>query len=178
MLSNVSDIRGHSDGRTLTREDIIRTWMTTVLRDGGIERFDDLHIDRIDSVWKERDRWVDGGLQALRLAMSLRDEAHLPADVALAFSLESGKDSRGADFKDTGGLKAQFDWVPPSLYLVHPGRMPWERPAAEGRREAKVSVRKMAPALLGFDGPAKGCWYIEFKQPDSAEYARTIFLIG
>jgi hypothetical protein len=35
-------------------EQIIEKWMLTVSQNGGIQRSDDLHIDRIDEAWRSR----------------------------------------------------------------------------------------------------------------------------
>jgi hypothetical protein len=42
------------------RSTIIEGWMRMVLATGGIERYDDLHIDQIDPAWRGRESWVDG----------------------------------------------------------------------------------------------------------------------
>jgi hypothetical protein len=72
------------------REHSIEAWMLTTVRDGGVVRMEDLHIDRIDETWKAREYWIQGGLEAFRLALMLRDRRQIPFAVALGFSLESG----------------------------------------------------------------------------------------
>jgi len=42
----------------------IEIWMTAIARDGGVDRYDDLHIDKIDPLWGSRDLWLQGGLEA------------------------------------------------------------------------------------------------------------------
>lgn len=92
--------------------------MLEVLVDGGRERLDDLHVDQIDAEWGSRDRWVDAGLEALRLAVELRDAHHLDVAVVLAFSLNSPAIH---PFKERRDFEAAVDWSPPSLYLFRPG---------------------------------------------------------
>jgi hypothetical protein len=63
----------HSDaGLENTRSIIIEGWMRMVLATGGIERFDDLHIDKIDPAWRGRESWVDGSSEAIDLAKELK----------------------------------------------------------------------------------------------------------
>ena len=162
----------------MRREDIVKSWMTTVLRNKSVDNFGDLHVDRIDPSWKNRDHWVEGGLWSFDTAILARDKSSLPVDVALAFSLISGKKPRGVDFKTPAELKARFDWSPPSLYLLHPGKMPWDHKAPDSSHSIDVLPKKIDPSLLGAPDTVKGCWHIEFKQPNSTEFYRTVFLIG
>src|SRR5438270_11420361 len=53
-------------------EVIIESWMRTIIRDGGVERYDHLHIDRIDSRWKDRNTWISAALNVYDLALNLR----------------------------------------------------------------------------------------------------------
>ena len=112
----------HDRGSTKSqRERIVENWMLTTLEDGGIARLDELHIDRIDSDWKGKDRWFSGGLEAYQIAVMLRDMNSLDVSVVLAFSLEAHSEAMGIDFETAEQLAAQFDWTPPSLYLFRRG---------------------------------------------------------
>jgi len=86
------------------REHSIEAWMLTKIRDGGVVRMDDLHVDKIDEAWKPRECWVQSGLEAFRMASMSRDRHHLPFTVALGFSLESGEHFTGVDFQNTTEL--------------------------------------------------------------------------
>jgi len=98
--------------------------MLMIIRDGGVVRMDDLHVDKIDEAWKPRECWVQSGLEAFRIALMLRDRHHLPFTVALGFSLESGEHFRGINFRNTAELVEQLNWVPSSLYIFEPGKTP------------------------------------------------------
>jgi len=99
------------------RKNTIEAWMLEITRDGGIERFDDLHIDRIDSDWKHKSRWIEGALAAHKIALSLRNLHALPVTVVAAFSLNTEPRPIGAGFQTVQELEARLDWTPPSLYL-------------------------------------------------------------
>lgn len=162
----------------MRREEIVESWMTDVLKSGGIPRFDDLHIDQIDPGWKDRNQWLDGGLEAFRIAASLRDRRRFSVDVALAFSLEAGRTPRGVDFQAASELKRSFDWSPPSLYLLPPGRKLWEIGAAEGAATpAGLSVAEVNPILFGASQSVKSCCLIEFMR-DVSDFTRTLIMIG
>ena len=49
--------------REQTREYSIEAWMLMIIRDGGVVRMDDLHVDKIDEAWKAR-KW-DAALRHL-----------------------------------------------------------------------------------------------------------------
>jgi hypothetical protein len=143
-------------------ESVIADWIATISRDGGVERYDHLHIDQIDSRWAAREDWVRGGLEAFRIALPLRGQLGVNPTVALAFSLESDERLRGVDFVSLDEFKTQLNWSPPSLYLFRRGCEPWTE--IEGEPVLLDSVRLFEVRL-----EATVCYYIEFKQPDSSE---------
>jgi len=152
---------------------VIEDWMNTIVRDGGIDRYDDLHIDRIDSLWAHREHWLESGLKALYLARSARDERKLAVTVALAFSLKSGEEAVGVNFSTPDEFLAQLDWSPPSLYLFRPSHEPWIISACEeGRRQLDPDI------LFATIIKAVTCYYMEYRQPESPEYSRSVFLVG
>jgi hypothetical protein len=154
------------------REAAIEKWMLAVINDGGARRFDDLHIDKIDSTWSARDRWIDGGLEALRIALEVRDRSGLRFTVALAFSLESEDRPSGVDFQTRTDLQARLNWSPPSLYLFHQGEEPRSQIAPGD------AVRDLSPSILGTPDGSVGCYYLEYKQRDTDERYRTVFIEG
>jgi len=112
------------------RERVIEAWMLRIVRDGGIARFDNLHIDQIDEGWEPREMWVQGGMEAFRLALMVRDRHKFRFIVGLGFSLESGATSTDFDFQTGEELISRVDWSAPSLYLFEreknqASRLPW-----------------------------------------------------
>jgi hypothetical protein len=156
---------------THKREKIIEQWMLTIVNDGGVRRFDDLHIDKIDPGWKPRQQWIEGGLEAHRVARAVRDRHQLPFTVGLGFSLESGSQPIGVDFHAPEEFYQRLDWSPPSLYLFHRGEEP-SKQTAPGDRLAHLD-----PAIVGAEGNVR-CYYLEFKQDGSDEYCRSAFIEG
>jgi hypothetical protein len=162
--------------KTLTdqrrREEAIEKWMLTIIDDGGTQRFDDLHIDRIDSAWQHPDRWVEGGLEALRLALVVRDRNRLPFTVALAFSLKSGSHPLGVDFQTRPELQERLNWSSPSLYLFHRGDGPRNQIAPE------YSAQELNPSIFGIQEAIGVCYYLEFLQQGADEYGRSVCIEG
>jgi len=48
------------------REAAIENWIVTTVQNGGIERFDDLHVDQIDPQGHDRQSGLRAGMEAYR----------------------------------------------------------------------------------------------------------------
>lgn len=160
-----------------TRMDVIEKWMLSVIASGGINRYDDLHVDQIDESWRARSTWLEAGIQSYELAVQARDAHKLNVGVAVAFSLESGDEPLGANFRTKEDLERQFDWSPPSLYCFESGKEPWGKSAlahgvALSNRYAVESIDCRCMFGVSLQG---SCYYIEFRQT-SGEYSRTVFV--
>jgi hypothetical protein len=151
------------------REEAIEKWMLAVVANGGVDRFDDLHLDLIDPAWKHPDHWVEGGLEALRVAIGLRNQNRLPFIVALAFSLKSGARRQGVDFCTRSELQERLNSSPPSLYLFPRGE-------PESRGALGDSVEGLDPTILGIAMDDVSCYYLEFLPQDADEYCRSVFV--
>ena len=149
--------------RKAQHEQAIKEWMLRVVSDGGIERFDDLHVDLIDEAWKDRNRWVEAGSESYRIARDLRSEFDLPLTVSIAFSLKPDHRDGSVDFQRLGDLESQLDHSPPSLYLFRKGSEPWI-----GRNATHIE------SLRGLDLTGS-CYYLEFQQ-DTAEHHRSLLV--
>lgn len=161
------------------REARIRAWMKETISAGARGAFNDLHIDRIDDGWKNRSNWIDGGIEALRLAVQIRDSEKIAMDVAVAFSLISDEKPRGMNFHDVSSLFKQLDWSPPALYLLLPNQKPWEKGATStSAPPSHMQAKTMSPLELGLNVGARAAYFMEFKTEESDEYARTVMLVG
>jgi len=154
-------------------EIVIRTWMDTIARDGGIDRYDDLHVDQIDDHWKAQNLWVSAGLESFELAVGIRDAEESDLTVALAFPLESGEFRKRLSFQTREELERNFDATPPSLYLFCPGTEFWTQTAQY------VNVEDVDwKSLFGSNNSIKKCLYMEYKRPTSEDYIRSVFVVG
>jgi hypothetical protein len=161
-------------------EHIIEEWMLTVFQNGGIERFDDLHIDRIDESLCSQQLWA--GLAAFRIAVRLRDRHKLPVEVVLGFSLQSDDKKIGVDFKTLNEFTKRLDWTPPSLYLFGAGIdhiSQNEKAVKEGFVCADAEVRELDDlSIFGALETGQRCLYMEFKRTGQADYCRSVLLQG
>lgn len=149
------------------RKGVIEAWIVSILQDGGIDRYDDLHIDNIDKKWSKREHWLDAGLLAFQLALPLKQKYASHTTLSLAYSLESGEERRGVDFYSPHELEAQFNWSPPSLYLFYRGAELWIKSHAHILDAFKI---------FGKSHSARKCYFFEFKAEADDEYSRSIFL--
>jgi hypothetical protein len=164
-----------------TRDEVVESWMLTVVADGGVDRFDDLHVDDIDEQWKDRKVWVSAGLEAYRIAVALRSRHRLPFVVALGFSLESAEGSNPMGFKTIEDFATRLDWSPPSLYLFHPGRTPCtdaQRAVVENVVEENVFIQDLNPAIFGVEVCAERVYYMAFRPAGSNEANASVFVEG
>jgi hypothetical protein len=96
----------------------IREWMLATISNGGIDRLDDLHVDKIDESWKQRANWISASLHVFEVAVRLQRNLGLSVNVVLAFSLVDGM---GQTFDTEEKFESQLDRSPPSLYLFKAG---------------------------------------------------------
>ncbi len=158
----------------LRRKKAIEQWMLSNLKTRGSEKYDDLHIDKIDEQWKPREVWFDGGIEALQLAVELRDVHALEFTVAVGFSLLSGKPLSKFDFNNKYQLMRHADWSPPSLYLFGRNREPWTQ--AGGAHAKNKAVLRDLRAVNSEHPLIRYCCYLEFTQ--AKELHRSFFLVG
>ena len=159
------------------RKSVIETWMLTIVQDGGVERYDDLHLDVIDPIWKPKEAWVRAGLIAFQLAVELRDRHHLDFTVGLGFSLPGGRKPIGVNFGSIDELGIKLDSTPPSLYLFKRGQEPALTlllSASNGETLPGPLVRTISVFPDIADSAA--CNYMEYLRPDDTEYRRSIFV--
>lgn len=148
------------------RQRVIEHWMLAIHANGGLDRHDDLHLDQIDRSWKPTESWIEAALEAHQTAVELRTAHELDVLVVLAFSLNPGAP---CPLKDRKALEAAFDCSPPSLYLFRRGEEPWRQPGF-------VRVEQLKPAVFGCAEGTISAFDVEFRQPDTDELHRSIYV--
>jgi len=162
------------------RKERIETWMRAIVQDGGLERYDDLHIDRIDEAWKSRAVWLEAALEAFATAKRVRDDLDLDVVVSIAFSLIVDRDRpTGVDFATASALAQRLDHSPPSLYLFRSGREAWRLDERSPGLPIEFHLVALDIAqLFGGSVRATEAFLLEFKNDQDGDYARTVFLSG
>jgi hypothetical protein len=170
------DGNSHRNNARRRQREIIERWMLSNIENRGFERYDELHIDRIDKKWKNRSTWLDGGLQALQLGVEVRDRYRLDFTVAIGYSLTAER-TAPPPLRSRQELLGQLDWSPPSLYLFPKWREPWIENSARvrtlhqfqevGTRGSKSSGSKSALSKQ------PQWYYLEFVQDN--QHNRSVF---
>ena len=162
---------------------VIQSWFDSVTVRGGIDRYDDLHVDQIDSAWKPRSKWIASALDSFQMALEIRnaDVGFQYLVVVLAFALEPIARPRGVTFHNRAELEKDFCSTPPSLYLFRPGGEFWARD--EESRGDKVNddfvIKDLSAAeLFGKVPEGTKCIYMEYIRTGDDEYSRDLFLAG
>ena len=166
---------GRSPDKLVRHQNAIESWMFRIIADGGVDRYDDLHIDRIDAAWKRRELWLPAALRAYELAIDIRDRGDLQFSIVLGFSLRSGEQMKGMNFKTRAEFEREFNQTPPSLYLFRPEQEPWLHEQNSGAKSGTQDLMmKIDPALLGIEAHLKRCFYLEFRSPGETEFSRSV----
>ncbi len=146
----------------------IKSWLLSVVNDISWEKYNDLHIDEVDNVFKKKDNWFDGGLECYIHAVSIVKELKIPYTIELTFSLKSKKTLKDYVIKDIESLKKEFDYSPPSLYVF---RNDWKN---------LEEIKKKGTALEGLidnDKVFGNLYYYQAFNERDREVRRVLYLI-
>jgi len=158
---------------------IVAKWMTEIIQDGGIDRYDNLHIDQIEKLWADRKYWLSGAIQAFQIALNQRDRLNVGLVIAVGFSLINSEEPIGLNFTSREEFETQFDSSPPSLYLFYEGQEPWKEKQSATSLEDLLKPKVIALNSLFAEALSnQKCYYLEFFRPDEAEYRRSMFITG
>jgi hypothetical protein len=152
-------------------EKTIENWMLTTINEGGVERWDDLHMDEIDESWEPRSFWLEAAVYAYSTALSLRDQFELCVTIMLLIplrrELEGGLDTLEQVDKNLDEI------TPPSLYLLRPGM--------HAVPEGDPSMREVSicnvQSIFGASIRAKRCYAAAFTN-QSGDFVRSIYVEG
>jgi hypothetical protein len=164
-------------------KEVIQSWFNSAIHEGGIDRYDDLHIDQIDPAWKPRSKWMEAALESFKTALEVRNSysGDTPLTVVMAFALASESHPLGITFQNRSGLENAFSSTPPSLYLFREGGEFWvQAEESKGKRIEDDLVIKMlnASELFGKMQETVKCIYMECLRVGDEEYSRDVFLAG
>lgn len=159
----------------MNKEQIITTWINTAVGEGGIDRYDDLHIDQIDDSWASPDSWENAGIEALSLAVSVRDRLQLNIAVAVAWSLRTDGIRHTIGFEQKHYLGSEMNGSPPSLYLFRYGAEPWTQINLRTKNVQKAIVESVDSENVRYASVRYWC-FLEFYQGN--ELSRSVFALG
>lgn len=156
------------------RRSIIQIWMQDTVRNGGIDRYDDLHIDQIDTAWKPKDKWLLGAFESFRLALQLKDQLPAETSIVLGFHLMDAEHPMGLTFNSLEELEHNLSATPPSLYLIHKGAEFWTQTLEPDVSD--VNIKEFTPATIWPSSTDVVGHFMEFKRMSTGEYTRSLFI--
>ncbi|MGD0547220.1 MAG: hypothetical protein ABR991_05265 [Terracidiphilus sp.] len=160
----------------------IQAWFDAVIHDGGIDRFDELHVDVIDKKRKSRKSWISAALESFEIALEVRDEdvSGQELTILLSFALVYDVRPLGVTFRDRESLEKNLSYSPPSLLVFRKNNDfldQWKSFEDETVSDNSVLIEMIAAKLFGeLRRPVK-CIYSEYKRPEDDEYRRNLFLV-
>lgn len=138
--------------------------------------FADMHIDRFDPIWRDRSRWVEGGISVLQEAEKTRTLTHCNRKLAMVYSLQSGIEPNGVDFETAEEFQKQLDHSPPSLFIAESGSEPWiTSQAYESVQVFSVPenvAKKIFPVHLSCES-----LLMQYRPDDREEASRTVWFL-
>ena len=156
---------------------VIEQWMTQVSQDGGIARYDDLHLDAIDPRWKDRRLWAEASSSAFQSGVEVRNQLKLPYILGLGMSLRPDAVEMTNDIR-LAEMTSQVDWTPPSLYLFCQGQDPGSDLKA-AIHAGRIEADGVSMEFRTIDVPAaKSGLFLRFKRSGSDQYTTSAFILG
>ncbi len=158
-----------SQASHVERNERIRAWMKEVIERRSHQRYDDLHLDRIDPEYARPLTWLTAGAACLDAAISIRDDNRWPFSVALGMSLKAGPERIGRNFNDYQHIVGEFDWTPPSLYVFPKGEHSWL---------GGPELEELGPEYRAPTAAPNFAFFREWYDANDQEYRRSLWFIG
>lgn len=116
------------DGQYLSKKEqykkFLSDWVDNSIRNKSWEKYQDLHIDEIDSEFKQRSNWIDGSFFIYKIILSI-----IKPDLyscLLVIPLSYSDRETNISQLTWNNIKALLDLTPPSFYLFPNGEENYE----------------------------------------------------
>ena len=136
-------------------------WVDQVISQKLWKKFADLHIDEVDTEFKNPTNWIQGSIFVLGSIMSLIDKSRY--DVILAIPLSCMTSESTSNFKQLKELDGELDLTPPSFYLFPKGDENFEKTIKNSKFLKEISKNE-----------GSRIFYSEMNEED--EIYRTIYI--
>lgn len=103
----------------------IEQWLAGFAQSDDSLLRDDVHVERIDEMLRDREHWVGGALAILREARQIRAARSWRFTVAIEFFLTAHIPAAGMSIMTADDLGRQLSWTPPALTVYKKGHEPW-----------------------------------------------------
>ncbi len=151
------------DGQYLNKEDIIllNRWVEEIIKQENWSSFPEIHIDEINSNFKNKNYWVEGGLRVFQeIIMKIGKR---PFEPILVIPLDYSRNIHEPKINDISDLSTQLYLTPPSIYILPTKFENFGKTINEAKIHITLSQK------TGFNV------YYKIEKEDD-EYARTIYV--
>jgi|ERR1017187_6752966 hypothetical protein len=160
----------------------IQSWFDAVIHDGGIDRFDELHVDVIDKARKSKKSWISAALESFEIALEVRDAdvSGQELTIILSFALVDDVRPLGVTFHDRESFEKNLSYSSPCILVYRKNNdllKEWESFEYEAVSDNSVLTKLNATQLFGELYRPVRCIYSEYKRPEDDEFRRNLFLI-
>ena len=153
-----------SQNRKEKYKPFLKKWIASCIRARSWERFDDLHLDEIDSELIEKSNWVSESFKIHDTIVELIENSNVECLLAIPLGYAQSKtDAKTLSLMDISSL---LDYTPPSYYLFLKGDKNFEATINNSKHLLELS------AEIG-----KTVLFQESQQLEN-EFNRTIFVIN
>ena len=153
-----------SQNRKVKYKPFLKKWIASCIRARSWERFDDLHLDEIDSELIEKSNWVSESFKIHDTIIGLIENSDI--ECLLAIPLVYAQKETDAKTLSREDINSLLDYTPPSYYLF---------PKADKNFEATIKNSKQ---LLELSAEAGKTVLFQESQQSENEFTRTVFVIN
>ena len=93
----------------------LKKWTNEIIAKNLWEKYENIHIDEIDSLFSNKKEWVDGSFFILNLLNDIIDKKKY--DIFLTFQLSYVEKTKEINSLNLNTLVNELDFYPPSFYL-------------------------------------------------------------
>jgi hypothetical protein len=163
------------------RDEIIQSWINTVVQEGERGRGHELHVDQIDRLWELESTWVSAALESFDIACRIRDgiRSDTKWTVIVGFFLTSESYPLGMGFHNRQEMEQVLSDIPPALFLWPTGDEFWIRVGASKNGADNSTVKILnAGDFFGAKHEMFKSIFLETIWSGREDYLRVFYVAG
>jgi len=165
----------------INRNEIIQSWINTVVQEGERGRGHELHVDQIDKLWNLESTWISAALESFDIACRIRNGYRSATNwtVIVGFFLTSESSPLGIGFHNRAEMEQVLSDIPPALFLWPTGDEFWVRVEASKDKADNSTVKILSAAdFFGEKHEMFKCIFLETIWSGREDYLRVVYVAG
>ena len=152
----------------LVREKL-QHWIEANIETEGFSRFEDLHLDELESDYTSPDTWIVAINDVVEALNEIRNKIPAGFCASIGVSLLASDSPLGITFHDSKQLSKEFTVTPPSVYIFKKGDEPWvQRPA---------DAKQLPSEILSDCTVNVQLIYLEYREMYESQYRRSFWVV-